>query len=172
MRRSKIKQKYLTRIKPIKKSDTNNIIDTLEKKIIKLLISLMWMILLIFWSYIPFVVLNILGINLELLSDSTVIIVSFINDILFLAVLFMVYHKDLRKDFKNYFNSDFQSNLKQSISYWLAGFGIMVISNYIIAIIMNGQLAENEESVRTLIQTAPLYMTFQLISAIILLLKI
>ena len=36
----------------------------------------------------------------------------------------------------------------------------MYISNYIIGIITNGQLAENEEAVRNLIDTVPLYMAF------------
>lgn len=163
MKRNKIKPKYLSIINNCDKE--NNSIDNwaLEKKIFKGVIPLIWILLMLIWGVIPVVILNILGIDIDSLSNSTTIFISFINDLVFISILIKVYYKELKRDFKNYFNKDFKKHFKEAISYWLIGLGVMVIANYVIAIIFNGQLTENEETVRSLIQVAPLYMVFQLI---------
>ena len=91
------------------------------------------------------------------------ILILFPADILFLIFLITIYHKTIIKDFKNYFYCNLKNNIKESFSTWLIGFGIMIVSNLIIAILTNGQLAQNEENVRELISTYPIYMAFQLI---------
>ena len=164
MRRNKIKPKYLSIIMANDKEDeVSNSFNKMEKKLLKGLISFMWVILMLFWGIIPSVVLALLGIDISNLSDTTKIIITFINDLLFLGLLIGVYYKTLKKDMVKYFKYNFKDNIKQAISYWLIGLGIMFVSNLIISIIMNGELAENEESVRYLIQIAPLYMVFQLV---------
>ena len=91
------------------------------------------------------------------------VLISFASDILLLITLISIYYKTIKKDFKNYFNHNFKKNLKESFKTWLIGFGIMVVSNMIISLLTNGQIAENEEAIRNMIDTYPLYMIFQTI---------
>ena len=117
---------------------------------------------MLLWGFIPTIILLLLNIDINTLSDTTIYIITLINDILFLSLLISIYHKSIKKNILQYFNHNLKENLKTSISYWLVGLGTMVASNLIISIVMNGQLAENEEAVRNMIDTVPLYMLFQL----------
>ncbi len=113
-------------------------------------------ILLFLWSYIPIIFFNFDINKLDFLGR---IIYSLVCDITFLILIIVAYHKTLIKDFKNFF-SDFLNNIETSFKYWFAGFCIMIVSNLIITVIMQGGMATNEEQVRTLIGAAPLYMLF------------
>lgn len=163
MRRSKIKRKYLSIIKSSNNNEHNNKIDIIEKKMMKSLITFTLIMLMLLWGIIPTIGFYISGIDTNTLSDTTKYLINFINDILFLSILIFIYFKTLKHDFRNYFNKEFKNNIKMSISYWLIGLGVMVVSNFIIAILTNGQLAENEEAVRSMINLAPLYMAFQIV---------
>lgn len=175
MKRNKIKPKYLKEIltnieESNQKIDTNinltkekiNIFDKIERSILNILISFGLIILFLIWSFIPILILEILGIDYNNFNQLGKYIFTLISDILFLILLFIVYKKDIIRDFKNYFNSNIKSNIKTSFLYWGIGFGIMLVSNAIIAIITNGKLATNEEAVRELIQVVPWYMAFSL----------
>lgn len=140
----------------------SSIIENVEKKTIKGLTCLLLITLLLSWGIIPSLIFSVLNIDAKTLSDSTKVIISFINDLLFLTLLIRIYYKTLKNDFKDYFNKHFIKNIKLSIKYWIFGLTIMFISNFIIAIVMNGQIAQNEEAVRDFIDMAPIYMAFQL----------
>ena len=58
--------------------------------------------------------------------------------------------KDLKKNHKEYFSN----NLK----YYLIGIILMMISNIIISFLNSGNIAGNEEAVREIFSTAPIYM--------------
>lgn len=163
MRRNKIKQKYLNLISSNNDNKISIIVSDTEKKIIKGLISFLLIFLMLFWSVIPSVVLKIIGINPNNLSSIVKYVITFANDILFLVLLIGIYYKDLKDNLKKYFKCNLKNNIKTSIAYWLIGLGIMMASNYLIAIVTNGQLADNEEAVRSMVDIAPLYMAFQLI---------
>lgn len=162
MKRHKIKSKYLKLTKSKTNNELSNKIATIERKIFKSLTSFLWIILMLFWAAIPNIILIILNINPNDLSTPTKYIITFINDLLFLFILIKTYYKTIKENFKTYFNNKFISNLKQSIKYWLLGLIIMYISNIIIAITI-GELSQNEESLRTLIDISPIYMAFQII---------
>lgn len=163
MKRKRIKEKYLKLIKSNSNNKVSNMIDTIENKIIKVLISFALIILMLFWGIIPSIVLSVIGINPDNLSSTVKYVITFINDILFLGILVSIYYKSIKNNILKYFKYNFKDNFKTSISYWLIGLGIMYVSNFIIAIVMNGQLTENEETVRNMIDMAPLYMLFQLV---------
>lgn len=163
MRRNKIKKKYLKLIKPSNDNNLSNKIDTIERVIIKCLISFLLIILMLFWDIIPLIILSIFDINIDNLSDTTIYIISFINCLLFIGLLVKLYYKDIKDNKLTYFKHNFKTNLKTSIAYWLVGLSIMYASNIVIAIVTNGRLAENEEAVRSLIDVTPLYMAFQII---------
>ncbi len=125
----------------------------MEKKIFVVLKVFILLLLLltfksIFISFFPNNLNNILKVIIFLISDLIVI-----------GILLIVYRKTLIKDFKSYFK-DFLNNFEQSFKYYIIGLAIMIISNLIIVVFINNQIASNEESVRSLIDIVPLYMIF------------
>ncbi len=163
MRRNKIKFKNF---KEFTKDDDNktlsNTFDKIEQKIIKFMVSLGLIFLLLIWGYIPLIILTILGIDYSHLNEIQKIIYLMINDLLFILLLICIYRKEIKKNFQDYFGKNLKNNLRTSLRYWAVGLFIMLISNYIIAIVTKGNLAENEEAVRSLIDIAPWYMAFEL----------
>ena len=125
----------------------------IEKKIFVVLKVFILLLLLltfksIFISFFPSNLNNILKVIIFLISDLIVI-----------GILLIVYRKTLIKDFKSYFK-DFLNNFEQSFKYYIVGLAIMIISNLIIVVLINNKLANNEESVRLLIELLPIYMIF------------
>lgn len=170
MKRSKIKTKYLDIINDnYKKNDTLKIENTIKEKkdissqIKAALTSFGLIFLLTFYIYIPLIPLALLGINYDNFSYTEKLIYATICSILFLIFLIYIYRKELSQNFKDFFNKNIKENLRIPIKYWLLGLGIMITSNLIISIITNGGVANNEESVRQLIDKFPLYMVFQII---------
>ena len=89
------------------------------------------------------------------------VICLLISCLIILGIYFLVYRKDIIRDFKKYFEKGkILDNFETSFKYWLIGFVVMVVSNLVLAVITNGGIAENEKSVRDLIDAAPLFMLF------------
>lgn len=163
-------KKYLNKINFNNDTNLSNKIDILEKKVFKFLTSFLLIILLLIWDIIPFEILKAFNIGVEIdpitnvkvlaLPDNIIYTISFFNSLLFMGILIKIYYKDIKNNLYKYFNYNFKTNLKTSISYWGVGLSIMYISNIIIGIITNGKIAENEEAVRSLIDASPLYMAF------------
>jgi hypothetical protein len=131
------------------------------KKIIKnSAISLGLILLYLLFSSIPIIFLYFIGIDYTTWSTTFKIIYMFICDIAVMTIILGIYHKTLIKDFKEFFNKDIFNNLENSFKYWLVGFIIMVVSNLILSSLTGG-IAGNEESVRSLIDIAPIYMAFE-----------
>lgn len=118
-------------------------------------------LLMLVWQGLGVLLLSIFGIDYEELSSIYKIIFLLVCDLSFIGVLFKIYGKTIIKDFKKFFNKNILKNIKLSFDYWVIGLIIMVVSNFIIAIITDGMLAGNEEAVRGLIDKVPLYMAFQ-----------
>ena len=141
-----------------------NIFEKIETILKKSMITLGLILLLLTWGLIPIIISSILKINYQNMNAILKIIISFFNDLCLIFILIGIYHKTFFRDFKNYFETgNILENIFTSLKYWLLGLSIMVISNSIITIVTNGTLAANEEAVRNLIDTHPLYMAFQLI---------
>ena len=127
----------------------------------KIIIFISLLLLLLLWGGIPQIILIIFKLDYDKIPDSMKVLLSFINDLLLLIIFISIYKKTIKKDFHDYFNKNYKNNIKESFSTWLIGFGIMIASNLLIAILTKGQLSQNEETVRGLIDKYPLYMTFQ-----------
>lgn len=158
MKRNKIKKKYLDVIKPV---DNTSVHDRWTKKIFKGLFSLLLILLLLCWGIIPAIIMLMMGFDIDKTPMFSKVCFMLVGDLLFLALIIKIYYKDLKKDFKNYFGKNFRSNFKQSLKYWLVGFAIMYISNLVIAVVI-GDITNNEEAVRTLVDTTPWYMALNL----------
>lgn len=137
--------------------------DQIESKIKKSFTTLGLIALLLFWGIVPIVVVSLMGGNYQTISSNQKVILSLINDILLIFILLLIYRKTIIADAKKFFNRDIFKHLWCSFRYWGIGLVIMVISNWIIAIFVDGTLAVNEQEVRKLIDSYPLYMAFQLI---------
>jgi len=102
-------------------------------------------------SFLPF--------DVKSLPLNEKVLILLIIDILFLCIIIWGYFDTIKKDFKLFFK-DFFNNIEISFKYWLIGLIVMIISNAIILVITGGQIANNEESVRTLLDAVPFYMLF------------
>lgn len=124
--------------------------------------SLFLIFLFLFGQLFMVLIISLFGIRYGNLSYNNKITLLLIGDFFVILIFFIVYKKTIVRDFKNFFNKNFFSNISTSISYWMIGAVIMVISNIFISLITNGGMSANEESVRELIDKAPLYMFFNL----------
>ena len=108
-------------------------------------------LLSITFSGIFFIVFNI---NQKNISDKTYLIYYTLSNLILSTIFILIYRKDLIKDLKKYN----QKILFTSVSYWIIGFIIMIISNYIITYILKLNITNNEAKVRSFINTSPLLM--------------
>lgn len=159
MKRHKIKSKYLNE----SDFEKENVFDKIERVIKKSLVTIGLIFLLMFWNSIPVLILSIFQVDYSNMHQTMKVLISFLGDILLLIIFVLIYFETIKRDFKNYFYLHFRESFKQSFSTWLIGFGIMIASNLLIALLTNGQLSNNEEAVRSMIDSYPLYMVFQLI---------
>ncbi len=120
---------------------------------------LVFFFLFLMMAVLPYIPLWILKINIDSLSQNTKIIYNFFCDIVMIGITFLIFKKDMIKDFKNYFKK-FSSNFELSFKYYLAGFGIMIISNILIVFFFKDASANNEDAIRALITQFPIYMIF------------
>ncbi len=135
-----------------------NLINRIEKKLKYLLKTIVLIILLLTFNYIPILLFNI---DFNSMSLTNKILYYIIMDIVLITIFYLIYKKDITKDFKNFFNKKFFNNLKEPLKYWILGLIIMIISNYLIIILANNTISQNEQAVRELINKAPLFMMFE-----------
>ena len=126
------------------------------KKLSPILIFILLFLGMSLFPYIPILIFNI---NMDNFLPLVRIIYTFIMDLLYMVIVFMVYKNDIINNFKSYFRN-FKDNFKLSFPYYIIGLVIMIISNNLISIIFTSASANNEEAVRSLIDSYPLYMIF------------
>lgn len=125
--------------------------------------SLGLILLMLTWGAIPSLILIILNIEVDSLPETLKVLYTLIFDITFLILVIFIYKKEIKRDFKNYFNKhNIIKNLKKSLYYWSLGMAIMITCNLIISSFTTS-LAANEQAVREMIDKFPLYMAFQVI---------
>jgi len=106
--------------------------------------------------YVPLILFNV---NINMWSDTQVYVYTVITQIILIFSLLFIY----RKDMKVYFN-DFKKNgkehLKKGIKYWIFGLSIMIVSNFLISMLSPIKVAENEQSIRNILDVVPLFIIF------------
>lgn len=95
--------------------------------------------------------------HIKKITPSLVTILSFISNLVILIFLFLLFRKDLIKEFK-LFKKNVSNNIDIGFKYWLLGLAGMMVSNIFITIIFQGGGASNEQQVQKMIQAAPLFM--------------
>ena len=128
----------------------------MKNKLLNILKSIAAITLMLTFTSIFFSIINI---NPTTLTNKEYILYLTLSNIILIIIFFVIYKKTLLRDFKLYAKKLTQ-NIETSIKYWLIGFIIMIVSNLAITFILNKGIAGNEEDVRSLIDSFPLFMIF------------
>ncbi len=104
--------------------------------------------------------IHIFHIDVEQMSDLTSVLLSGFSSVMVFLILLFIYWKDLREEFKIFIKKPIE-NLDKGFSYYCAGFGIMIVSNLIINILLGGGGPNNEHAVQKMIQVAPWLMLIE-----------
>lgn len=120
-------------------------------------------ILYFIYSYYNAVPLELLGIDIAKLSLFTKVIYMLLMELLFIFVLFIIYHKTFINNFKR-FIKNFKENMKEYLQYWAVAFGLMILTNFIIVTVFPNSIATNQENINSIFSQAPIYM---IISAVL-----
>ena len=120
---------------------------------------IIFIVLLIGMSIFPYIPITIFNLDINTFSNFLKVLYSFACDLGWIIIIYIIYHKTINKDFKEYFKN-FKENFSISIRYLIIGFVFMTISNFLINTFINPSLPANEDSIRTLIDMYPLYMLF------------
>ena len=127
-----------------------------EKKILPIIKFILLFLGMASFSSIPIALFNIPFDNFNITMKS---IYMLLCDIGFIIIILLIYKDKIFKDFKDYFKKFF-TNFEQSFKYYFIGVIIMMMSNIIITFFIQGATAGNEEAVREMIDSVPLYMIF------------
>lgn len=104
---------------------------------------------------------TLIGIDLSKLNTNQLFILNIIYQIIIIFITILIFKNTFINNLKEYKNN-IKLYLSKYIKYWFIALGLMYLSNFII-IIINGQIAANEQSVRELFNANPV-LTFILAS--------
>jgi len=122
------------------------------KKYIKFFIALLIFFFGSLFKYIPVYLFNL---DMNTISNYTSILLTTFSNTCSFLLLVIMFHKDIVVGWKNMKKKKFKP-LETGFIYWFCGLMIMVISNFLLSYFNSGNTSVNEESVRTLLKTAPL----------------
>lgn len=125
----------------------------MKDKIIKLMKLL---ILFILFFSISSIFISVFNIDTENITEKESVLYSFICNLIFVLIIVLTYFKSLKKDLKE-FIKNFNTMFEESFKYYILGLGIMLFSNLIITFFFSS-LAENEQMVRSYIESSPTLM--------------
>ena len=131
----------------------------MEKYIKNALYGLLGIVLYFILYKIEVLPFYLLDINLSAVPTYVKVIYISIYEIMMIAVMMMIYLKTIEKDFY-----DIKKNHKKYYSkyfkYYLISFGVMLISNLVIMLLFNQDMATNEVIIRESFKISPLYIYF------------
>ncbi len=131
--------------------------EKFEKKF-KLIIKCIIIFCIFYFSkYLQYIPVKLFNINLETITPKMSAILSTFSTVILFFILFIIYRKDLKKDFKDFIKNK-DDYLDIGIRYWIIGLIIMFICNYILNFVLKAGGAANEKTVQTLIKSFPLIM--------------
>lgn len=118
-----------------------------------------FIILLVGMSIFSYIPMTLFKIDLNRLSNEMKIMYEFSCNLGYMIVLYTLYRETINENLKSYFK-DFKNNFKLAVFYYIIGYIIMITSNTLISIFVSSANANNENAVRALIDSYPLYMLF------------
>jgi len=130
----------------------------INDKLKKIIIGILFFgLFFIFNSFIT-MLLNLFGIDISLLPLIPRQIIAIIISLILPTIMFIVYRKELITDIKK-IKDNYRKYIEISVLAYTIGIILMVVSNLIIQLCFNQQIAANEQGVRELLSTLPLYMS-------------
>lgn len=99
--------------------------------------------------------LALLNIDVNSLNVHVKMCYSLMVDVVILVLLYLIFRKTLKKDFKDLKKHHLEYFYKY-IKYWFIALAIMMFSNALIIIITGGGIANNEELIRSTLNKSPL----------------
>ena len=121
---------------------------------IKKIPKLIGIILLFFFSSLfQLIPITIFNLDLNKITGNQQILLTIFSDLILLFILYLIYRKSLKEDFKK-IKENFYQMMDSGIKYWLIGLIAMVISNLIIGLFITQAQAGNEEGVQELIHSS------------------
>ena len=125
----------------------------------KILPIIIFILLLILMAYLPTIPIRLFGLDINSFNKTMLILYNFICDLVYMLIIFGIYRKNIISDLKDLKNN-FIELLEKSLKYYLVGLGLMIVTNFVIALLFSNANANNEETIREYIDLYPLYMTF------------
>lgn len=105
---------------------------------------------------LPFYLLNI---NTNDIPTTLKVIYMIAYELIFMTIIAFIFKKKLIKDFKD-IKKNHKKYYSECFKYWFIGIIIMMASNVFITIINNGGIANNEQTIRDMMQISPIYIFF------------
>lgn len=117
------------------------------------------MVLFLFFNsyllqYIPVIIFKI---DVKNMSTAMRILLSTFSNIILFLVLFFLYYKDLRREWKT-FKEKMAENVDVAFKYWFLGLLGMFVSNFILIFLLKIGQAGNEQAVQKMIEASPWLM--------------
>ena len=110
-----------------------------------------------FSVYIQYIPVKLFNIDIKTMSYTTAVVLSTFSSIVTFFILFLMYRKDLKKDFKDFWKNK-ENYMDTGIRCWIIGLLIMFASNIILNYLLKAGGAANEKAVQTMIKTLPILM--------------
>lgn len=112
-------------------------------------------------SNVPVTIMDMLNIDYMSWSNTAKNIYNIFTDLFIILFIFLLLHKTIIPNIKEFFSKP-KEYLSDYIKYWFIALGLMYVSNFIL-ILINGNIAANEQGVRSLLVENPI-LTFILAS--------
>ena len=129
----------------------------IEKKFWEVIKTICIFILFFASGYIQLFFFHLFHLSKDSLTPKMKIILSTLSSLVLVVIFFLIYRKELIKEFKIYKNKLLE-NFDISVKWWMIGIFIMISSTIIINLVFHGTGANNEKAVQDMISIAPWLM--------------
>lgn len=127
----------------------------MNKQLKNFFIAISIFIAYIFSSELAIIPLLVMGIDLTKMPVIATMLYNILYELGFIYIIYLIYQNEIKENLKDFFK-DIKGYLKKYIKYWFILLILMYISNFIIFLFHNN-IAKNEEAVRSLINSYPIY---------------
>lgn len=114
----------------------------------------------LFFNFASVYILQGLGVNVSELTKKQSMFISMIISFIVLAILIILSWKKLKTNFKDY-KSNWKSLLSRNVKYWFCSIAFMFAFNLAIALIFNRVTSANDQTIRNIFETMPIYIIFE-----------
>ena len=113
----------------------------------------------IFFDTIFYLITKLINIDYNSFNNLKKTIYLIINGLFMIFILIFIYKDELKKDFNEY-KKNYKLYFDKYFKVYVLGVLLMGISNTIISKFTHMEISENEEIIRNLVDTMPIYITF------------